>query len=144
MRSAEAAAVLVALAAVAAAFARRLRVPAPSLLVTVGLAVGLLPGAPVVRVPPAAAGLVVVVLPPLLYAASEREALATQGFGVLTGVDSSAPLLAKPGGHMGVCQPWRLQPGVRTRRAPAPRPGEAAAGARPTLAEQPSPSPWRQ
>jgi CPA1 family monovalent cation:H+ antiporter len=61
---------LVALATVVAAFASRLRVPAPSLLVAAGLAVGLLPGAPAVHVPPAVVGLVV--LPPLLYAASEE------------------------------------------------------------------------
>ena len=53
-----------------AAFAGRLRVPAPSLLVAAGLAVGLLPGAPMVHVPPAVVSLVV--LPPLLYAASEE------------------------------------------------------------------------
>jgi CPA1 family monovalent cation:H+ antiporter len=61
---------LVALATVVAAFAGRLRVPAPSLLVAAGLAVGLLPGAPMVHVPPAVVSLVV--LPPLLYAASEE------------------------------------------------------------------------
>src|SRR6516164_9360873 len=53
-----------------AGFPGRLRVPAPSLLVAVGLAVGLLPGAPTVHVPPAVVSLVV--LPPLLYAASEE------------------------------------------------------------------------
>jgi CPA1 family monovalent cation:H+ antiporter len=62
--------VLVAVATVVAAFAKRLRVPAPSLLVAAGLAVGLLPGAPPVHVPPAMVSLVV--LPPLLYAASEE------------------------------------------------------------------------
>jgi CPA1 family monovalent cation:H+ antiporter len=70
VRSAEAVVVLVAVAAVVAAFAKRLRVPAPSLLVAVGVAVGLLPGAPAVQVPPAVVSLVV--LPPLLYAASEE------------------------------------------------------------------------
>jgi CPA1 family monovalent cation:H+ antiporter len=70
VRSIEAVVVLVAAATVVAAFARRLRVPAPSLLVAAGLAVGLLPGAPVVDVPPAVVSLVV--LPPLLYAASEE------------------------------------------------------------------------
>ncbi len=62
--------VLVALATVVAAFAKHLRVPAPSLLVAVGLAVGLLPAAPAVHLPPALVSLVV--LPPLLYAASEE------------------------------------------------------------------------
>jgi len=70
VRSVETVVVLVALATVVAAFAKRLRVPAPSLLVAAGLTVGLLPGAPVVHVPPAVVSLVV--LPPLLYAASEE------------------------------------------------------------------------
>src|SRR5262249_4886008 len=70
VRSVEAVVVLVAVATVVAAFAKRLRVPAPSLLVAAGLAVGMLPGAPVVHVPPAVVSLVV--LPPLLYAASEE------------------------------------------------------------------------
>jgi Na+/H+ antiporter len=70
VRSVEIVVLLVALATVVAAFAKRLRVPAPSLLVAVGLAVGLLPGAPLVHVPPAVVSLVV--LPPLLYAASEE------------------------------------------------------------------------
>ena len=48
MRTIETVVLLVALATVVAAFARRLRVPAPSLLVAAGLAVGLLPGAPIV------------------------------------------------------------------------------------------------
>ena len=61
---------LVVLGTVVAAFAGRLRVPAPSLLVIAGLAVGLLPGFPPVHVPPDAVSLVV--LPPLLYAASEE------------------------------------------------------------------------
>jgi monovalent cation/hydrogen antiporter len=70
VRTVEIVVLLVAVATVVAAFAGRLRVPAPSLLVAVGLAVGLLPGAPTVRVPPAVVSLVV--LPPLLYAASEE------------------------------------------------------------------------
>jgi monovalent cation/hydrogen antiporter len=70
VRTVETVVLLVALATVVAAFASRLRVPAPSLLVAVGLAVGLLPGAPIVQVPPAVVSLVV--LPPLLYAASEE------------------------------------------------------------------------
>ena len=49
MRTVETVVLLVALATVVAAFARRLRVPAPSLLVAVGLVVGLLPGAPIVH-----------------------------------------------------------------------------------------------
>ena len=61
---------LVVLATVVAAFAGRLRVPAPSLLVVAGLVVGLVPGAPVVHVVPQVISLVV--LPPLLYAASEE------------------------------------------------------------------------
>ena len=70
MRTVETVVLLVALATVVAAFAKRLRVPAPSLLVAVGLAVGMLPEAPAVHVPPAVVSLVV--LPPLLYAASEE------------------------------------------------------------------------
>ena len=70
MRSVEAVVLLVALATVVAAFAGRLRVPAPSLLVAAGVAVGLLPAAPAIHVPPAVVSLVV--LPPLLYAASEE------------------------------------------------------------------------
>jgi monovalent cation/hydrogen antiporter len=61
---------LVALATVVAVFAKHLRVPAPSLLVVAGLLVGLLPEAPPVRIPPGVVSLVV--LPPLLYAASEE------------------------------------------------------------------------
>jgi Na+/H+ antiporter len=70
VRSVEIVVLLVAVATVVAAFANRMRVPAPSLLVAAGLTVGLLPGAPVVHVPPAVVSLVV--LPPLLYAASEE------------------------------------------------------------------------
>jgi len=70
MRSVEIVVLLVAVATVVAAFAQRLRVPAPSLLVAAGLVVGLMPGAPVIHVPPAVVSLVV--LPPLLYAASEE------------------------------------------------------------------------
>ncbi|HEY5990249.1 MAG TPA: Na+/H+ antiporter [Streptosporangiaceae bacterium] len=70
MRSVEIVLFLVVLATVVAAFAKRLRVPAPSLLVVCGLVVGLLPGVPAVRVPPDVVSLVV--LPPLLYAASEE------------------------------------------------------------------------
>src|SRR5262244_240471 len=53
---------------VGAAFANRLRVPAPSLLVVAGLLVGLLPGVPAVRVSPDVVSFVV--LPPLLWAAT--------------------------------------------------------------------------
>ena len=70
MRGVETVLFLVVLGTVVAAFAGRLRVPAPSLLVIAGLVVGLLPGFPPVHVPPDAVSLVV--LPPLLYAASEE------------------------------------------------------------------------
>ena len=70
MRDVETVLFLVVLGTVVAAFARHLRVPAPSLLVVAGLAVGLLPGVPPVDVPPDVISLVV--LPPLLYAASEE------------------------------------------------------------------------
>jgi Na+/H+ antiporter len=61
---------LVVLGTVVATFAGRLRVPAPSLLVIAGLVAGLLPGVPAVHVAPDVVSLVV--LPPLLYAASEE------------------------------------------------------------------------
>ena len=68
MRSAEIVLALVALGTVGAAFASRLRVPAPSLLVVAGLVVGLMPGVPAVRVTPEVVSFVV--LPPLLWAAT--------------------------------------------------------------------------
>lgn len=70
MRGVETVLFLVVIATVVATFARRLRVPAPSLLVVVGVVVGLLPGVPTVTVTPEVVGLVV--LPPLLYAAGEE------------------------------------------------------------------------
>jgi monovalent cation/hydrogen antiporter len=70
MRGVETILFLVALGTVVAAFAGRLRVPAPSLLVIAGLVVALLPRFPPVHVPPEVVSLVV--LPPLLYAASEE------------------------------------------------------------------------
>ena len=70
MRAVETILFLVVLGTVVAAFAGRLRIPAPSLLVIAGVAVGLLPGIPPVRVTPEVVSLVV--LPPLLYAASEE------------------------------------------------------------------------
>lgn len=68
MRNVEIVLGLVVLGTVVAAFARRLRVPAPSLLVVAGIAVGLLPGVPPVRVPPSVVSFVV--LPPLLWGAT--------------------------------------------------------------------------
>ncbi|HEU5419827.1 MAG TPA: Na+/H+ antiporter [Streptosporangiaceae bacterium] len=70
MRSVEIILALVVLATVVAAFAGRLRVPAPSLLVVAGLAAGLVPGVPRVEVTPEIVSLVV--LPPLLYAAGQE------------------------------------------------------------------------
>ncbi|MDQ6840279.1 MAG: cation:proton antiporter, partial [Actinomycetota bacterium] len=70
MRTVEIVLALVVLATVVATFARRLRVPAPSLLVVAGLAVGLIPGVPTIRATPGLVSLVV--LPPLLYAAGEQ------------------------------------------------------------------------
>jgi len=70
MRSVETVLFLVVLGTVVTAFAGRLRIPAPSLLVIAGLVAGLLPGVPAVRVAPDVVSLVV--LPPLLYAASEE------------------------------------------------------------------------
>ncbi len=64
---------LVVLATVVATFARRWRIPAPPLLVLAGLAAALVPGVPALRIPPQTIALVV--LPPLLYAASEELSL---------------------------------------------------------------------
>ena len=69
VRSIEIVLALVALGAVGAAFADRLRIPSPSLLVLAGLVVGLLPGVPAVRVSPDVVSFVV--LPPLLWAATD-------------------------------------------------------------------------
>ncbi|MGH3868746.1 MAG: Na+/H+ antiporter [Pseudonocardiaceae bacterium] len=68
--SVEAVLFLVIVATVVATFARRLRVPAPSLLVIAGVVVGLLPGVPAIVVTPDVVSLVV--LPPLLFAAGEE------------------------------------------------------------------------
>ncbi|MBO2453966.1 Na+/H+ antiporter [Actinomadura barringtoniae] len=70
MRAVEIVLGLVVLATVVAVSAKRLRVPAPSLLVVAGVLVGLIPGLPDVRVPPEMVSLVV--LPPLIYAAGEE------------------------------------------------------------------------
>ncbi|HEY1573587.1 MAG TPA: Na+/H+ antiporter [Pseudonocardiaceae bacterium] len=70
MRDVETVLFLVVVATVVATFARRLSVPAPSLLVVAGVLVGLVPGVPEVRVTPEIVSLVV--LPPLLYAAGEE------------------------------------------------------------------------
>ncbi|MGW5280280.1 Na+/H+ antiporter [Streptomyces collinus] len=69
MRSVGTVLALVVLATVVATFARRWRIPAPSLLVVAGLAVALLPGTPQIQISPQVIGLVV--LPPLLYASAE-------------------------------------------------------------------------
>ena len=61
---------LVVLGVVVAAFANRLRIPAPSLLVVAGVAIGLIPGVPAVRIPPDVVSFVV--LPPLLWAATDE------------------------------------------------------------------------
>jgi monovalent cation/hydrogen antiporter len=70
MRAVETVLFLVVLATVVATFARRWRVPAPSLLVIAGVLVGLVPGVPAIVVTPDMVSLVV--LPPLLYAAGEE------------------------------------------------------------------------
>ncbi|MQY08123.1 Na+/H+ antiporter [Actinomadura macrotermitis] len=70
MRSVEIVLALVVLATAVAAGARRLRVPAPSLLVVAGVLAGLVPGLPEVRLPPEIVSLLV--LPPLIYAAGEE------------------------------------------------------------------------
>ncbi|MBV8994581.1 MAG: cation:proton antiporter, partial [Pseudonocardiales bacterium] len=70
MRAVETVLFLVILATVVATFARRWRVPAPSLLVIAGVLVGLLPGVATIVVTPDMVSLVV--LPPLLFAAGEE------------------------------------------------------------------------
>jgi CPA1 family monovalent cation:H+ antiporter len=70
MRTVETVLFLVIVATVVATFARRLRIPAPSLLVVAGVVVGLLPGVPTIEVTPEIVSLVV--LPPLLFAAGEE------------------------------------------------------------------------
>ena len=61
---------LVVLATVVATFAKRLSIPAPSLLVVAGVLVGLVPGVPDIQVTPEVVSFVV--LPPLLFAAGEE------------------------------------------------------------------------
>ncbi len=70
MRTVETVLFLVVVATIVATFARRLRVPAPSLLVVAGIVVGLVPGVPEIEVTPEIVSLVV--LPPLLFAAGEE------------------------------------------------------------------------
>ena len=70
MRAVETVLFLVLVATVVATFARRLRVPAPSLLVVAGVIIGLVPGVPSIEVTPDIVSLVV--LPPLLFAAGEE------------------------------------------------------------------------
>jgi CPA1 family monovalent cation:H+ antiporter len=64
---------LVVLGTAVATGARRWRVPAPSLLVLVGIGVALIPGTPALHIAPETIGLVV--LPPLLYASAEELSL---------------------------------------------------------------------
>jgi CPA1 family monovalent cation:H+ antiporter len=70
VRSVETIVFLVVLATVVAALARKVSVPAPSLLVVAGIVVGSLPGVPGIQITPDVVSLVV--LPPLLYAAGEE------------------------------------------------------------------------
>jgi CPA1 family monovalent cation:H+ antiporter len=70
MRGIETVLFLVVLATLVATFARRLRIPAPSLLVLAGVVIGLIPGVPIVAVTPDVISLIV--LPPLLFAAGEE------------------------------------------------------------------------
>ena len=70
MRSVETVLFLVVVATVVATFAKRLQLPAPSLLVVAGVIVGVLPDVPVIEVTPDIVSLVV--LPPLLSAAGEE------------------------------------------------------------------------
>ncbi len=70
MHSVEIVLFLVVLATVVATFARRLQLPAPSLLVIAGVGVGSIPGLPALEVTPELVSLVV--LPPLLFVAGEE------------------------------------------------------------------------
>jgi Na+/H+ antiporter len=70
VRAVETVLFLVVLATVMAAFARRIRVPAPPVLVLAGVAIALIPGTPDIEVTPSVVSLVI--LPPLLYAAGEE------------------------------------------------------------------------
>jgi monovalent cation/hydrogen antiporter len=70
VRSVESVLFLVVLATIVATFARRIEVPAPSLLVVAGVLVALIPGTPEVTVTPGVVSFIV--LPPLLYAAGEE------------------------------------------------------------------------
>ncbi len=69
MRNLEILLALAAVVALGAVLAARLRLPAPSLLVLVGLAAGSIPGVPGVRVTPSLVS--VLILPPLVYATSQ-------------------------------------------------------------------------
>jgi NhaP-type Na+/H+ or K+/H+ antiporter len=69
MRGIEILLLLVVIATTVAAFARRLRVPAPSLLVVVGILVASMPGVTEITLSPDFVSLVF--LPPLLYAAGQ-------------------------------------------------------------------------
>ncbi len=73
MESVQIVLLLVGVATVVAVFARRLAVPAPSLLVVAGLLIGFIPGVPAIHITPEIISLVV--LPPLLYAAGEELSL---------------------------------------------------------------------
>ena len=69
MRDAGIVVALVVASTTVATFANRWRIPAPSVLVLVGLGVAMIPGVPAVRITPEAISLVV--LPPLLYASAQ-------------------------------------------------------------------------
>lgn len=73
MRDVEAIIALVVLAMAVAAFAPRLRVPAPSILVVVGLGIGFVPGLTSLRPPPDL--MTIGVLPPLLFSAAQQISL---------------------------------------------------------------------
>ena len=79
MRGVETILFLVVLGTVVAAFAGRLRVPAPALLVIAGLIVGLLPGVPPVRVTPDLISLLVVVVVVVVGAAAAAAAAVVRG-----------------------------------------------------------------
>ena len=83
---------MVALAAVVATVADRLRAPAPALLVLAGLLVGLLLGVPPIEVSPDVVSLVV--LPPLHLRRRDRTGSAAAAQGAAAGAGAAVGLVA--------------------------------------------------
>jgi hypothetical protein len=111
VRGVEASLFLVVLGTVVAAFAGRLRVTAPSLLVIAGLVVGLLPGFPPVHVTPDVVS--PVVLPPVLHAARWMSQSTTPGLVMICGfclmLGRTGPAGIAPGGFLSSRRTGRRQ-----------------------------------